>query len=142
MTGVRLRGVVSARRKRGEEAKCFFPSSISRDGLSGSPRSGTGRAWTGRRLAANAGQGMFLGLLLGDGLELEPFRIGLTLALDLDDDRVPAGEGAPEDLLAERVLDHVLDGPAQRASTVVGVVALGDQVVFGVVGEDELQSAV
>src|SRR5208337_5125499 len=76
------------RKKRGKEARCFFPSSGSRDGWSGSSRSGTGRAGTGLRLAANAGEGRPLGLLLGGGLELEPSRI--VLAFDLDDDYVLA----------------------------------------------------
>ena len=42
----------------------------------------------------------------------------------------------------ERVLDHVLDGPAERPGPVVGVVALGDQVILGFVGERQLEAAV
>ena len=43
---------------------------------------------------------------------------------------------------AERVFDQVLDGPAERPGTVVGVVALVDQEVLGLVGEDQFQAAI
>src|SRR4051794_29005091 len=84
-------------------------------------RGSSGLAADGRQLAA-------LQLVLGGGVELELLLV--VLALDLDHDRVLAREGAPEDLLAERVLDHVLDGATERPGAVIGVVALDDQVIL------------
>ena len=48
--------------------------------------------------------------------------------LDVDDDRLADPELLPQDALGERVLDQLLDGPAQRPRPQLGVVALLGQV--------------
>ena len=50
-------------------------------------------------------------------------------------------ERAAEQLLGERVLEEVLDRPAQRPGAEVGVGALLDQELLGLVGQHELQAA-
>ena len=66
----------------------------------------------------------------------------LVLALDLDVDPVLALERAAEELLGQGVLDQVLDGATERPGAVIGVVALGDQEVLGLVVHDQLQAAI
>ncbi len=85
--------------------------------------------------AASALAGFFRG-----GLELQMLEV--VGPFDVDADPVLALECAAEDLLGERVFDEVLDRPAERTRTVVGVEALGDDEVLGLVGEDEFQAAV
>src|SRR5262249_194555 len=93
---------------------------------SGWPQEGSAVLGLGPGPAADARQGgLALGLVLRrHGPELEP--TVLVLALDVDVDLVLALEVAAEELLGQRVLDHVLDGAAERPGTVVGVVPLGD----------------
>ena len=68
-------------------------------------------------------------------------RLALVLGSDGDDDSRQTLVIAAEDFLAERVFDHVLDGPAQRPGAEVGVVALGDEEVLGLVREHEFEAA-
>ena len=56
----------------------------------------------------------------------------------IDDDRSARPEATQQQRLGERVLDHVLDDAAQRARAVVHVVAQLDDVVLGLVGDDEV----
>ena len=71
---------------------------------------------------------------LGEGSRLRPRAA--------DGDGVLALERAAEQLLGERVLEVVLDRPAQRAGAELGVVALLDQELLGLVGQDQLQAVV
>ncbi len=66
----------------------------------------------------------------------------IVLAPYDDLDLILTLERAAEDLLAQGVLDQVFDRPAQRPSTVVGVVALDDQEFLRLVGQDQLETAV
>jgi hypothetical protein len=59
-----------------------------------------------------------------------------------DADRVLALEVAAKELFAERVFDVLLDRTTQRAGAEVGVRALLDQELLGVVGQLQLQAVV
>src|SRR5947207_2268093 len=79
---------------------------------------------------AAAGDQLLLGLLLDDGVEEQPL-----LAVDLlrpHDDRVLAVERAAEQVLGQRVLEVLLDGPAERAGAVLQAGPLLDEELLGV----------
>src|SRR5215211_5161576 len=56
---------------------------------------------------------------------------GDLAVLGVDHDHLAGGELLPQELLGQRVLDHSLDGPAQRPGPEGGVVALLGQQVLG-----------
>jgi hypothetical protein len=60
---------------------------------------------------------------------------GDLAVLGVDDHHLAGGELLPQELLGQRVLDHPLDGPAQRAGAEGGVVALLGQQVLGALGQ-------
>ena len=83
----------------------------------------TGWKWA-RRPPGGAGAGGS-GLGAGQGPEGQPLAVGRDIHLDL----VAPAELAHEDLLAERILDVLLDRPLERPGAVVLVVAVLDQEV-------------
>ena len=60
--------------------------------------------------------------------------------LHVDDDGLAHAEFLPQDALRQRVLDELLDGPAQRPGPERGVVALVGQHDLGRRGELEAQA--
>src|SRR5580704_8051129 len=84
--------------------------------------------WEERRLLpfdAGPGQlhGRGLDALDSPEAELRPFAVDRRI-LHVDDDRLADPELLPQDALGERVLDQLLDGPAQRPCPQLRVVPL------------------
>src|SRR5687768_11928655 len=74
------------------------------------------------------------GLGPGQRPEHQPLAVGRDVHLDL----VAPAELAQQDLLAERVLDELLDRPLERSGAIVLVVALLHQEVDRALGEPDL----
>ena len=65
---------------------------------------------------------MLLGLVIGhQAFEVEPAGLVFVVLDGIDNDRVLALELALEQFLTQRVLDIILDGPAERPRTEIGV---------------------
>src|SRR6266542_6092611 len=102
---------------------------------------GDGGSW-GRSNAKKRSNQFHPACSKGGSARQRPFGRGLlgeaeVVVFDADQDRLAFVEGPFEDLLSQRIFQRTFDSPAHGPRAISGVVAFGDQQLFGLLVELE-----